>query len=142
VIALPGDRFDPYDAPFANPAVLARAGVPIAIMAEDVDNERNLPFHAATAAAFGLPPEEALRAITYYPAKILGLEKDLGSLAPGKIADVVVTDGDLTEFRTHVEAVLIDGVQIDVSNRQTKLYERYRERLHKLLGSNVKARKR
>ena len=142
VIALPGGRFDPYDAPFANPAVLARAGVPIAIMAEDVDNERNLPFHAATAAAFGLPPEEALRAITYYPARILGLEKDLGSLAPGKIADLVVTDGDLTEFRTHVEAVLIDGVQIDLSNRQTKLYERYRERLHRLLGSNVKAGKR
>jgi imidazolonepropionase-like amidohydrolase len=142
VIELPGNRFDPYDAPFANPAVLARAGVPIAIMNEDVDNERNLPFHAAMAAAFGLPAEEALRAITYYPARILGVEKELGSLAPGKIADLVVTDGDLLEFRTHVEAVLIDGVQIDISNRQTKLYERYRERLHRLKPASVQDKKR
>ena len=132
VIALPSTRFDPYDAPFANPAVLARAGVLVAIMAEDPENERNLPFHAAAACAFGLPREEALRAITYTPAKILGIEGELGSLAPGKIADVVVTDGDLLEFRTRVEAELIDGVQVDLSNRQTRLYERYRERLHRL----------
>jgi len=91
ILALPTDRFDPYDAPFANPAVLARAGASVAIIAEDAENERNLPFHAAAAAAFGLPREEALRSITYTPARILGLDRELGSLAPGKIADVVVT---------------------------------------------------
>ena len=53
VIALPTSPFDPYDAPFANPAVLARAGVPFAILSEEGENERNLPFHAAMAAAFG-----------------------------------------------------------------------------------------
>jgi imidazolonepropionase-like amidohydrolase len=132
VIALPTTRFDPYDASFANPAVLARAGVPIAIIAQDAENERNLPFHAAMAAAFGLPREEALRAITYSPARILGIERELGSLAPGKIADLIVTDGDLLEYRTRVEALLIDGVQVDVSNRQTRLYRRYRDRLHRL----------
>jgi imidazolonepropionase-like amidohydrolase len=139
VITLPQTHFDPYDAPFSNPAVLARAGVPIAIMAEDVENERNLPFHAATAAAFGLPHEEALRAITYTPAKILGVEKELGSLAPGKIADLVVTDGDLLEFRTRVEVLLIGGAQVDLANRQTRLYERYRERLHRLKSAKGSA---
>ena len=142
VIALPTGQFDPYDAPFANPAVLARAGVPIAIIAEDVENERNLPFHAATAAAFGLPREEALRAITYSPAKMLGVERELGSLAPGKIADLIVTDGDLLEIRTHVEALFIDGVQVDLSNRQTQLYERYRDRLHRLQAKSAGAKKR
>jgi imidazolonepropionase-like amidohydrolase len=142
VLALPSSRFDPYDAPFANAAVLARAGVPFAIMSEDRENERNLPFHAAMATAFGLPREEALRAITYYPARILGIERELGSLAPGKIADVVVTDGDLLEIRTRVEYLFIDGVQVDPANRQTELYERYRQRLHRLqaAGGGEKAR--
>jgi cytosine/adenosine deaminase-related metal-dependent hydrolase len=79
-----------------------------------------------------LPREEALRAVTCTPAKILGVDRELGSLAPGKVADVVVTDGDLLEFRTRVEVELIDGVQVDLSNRQTRLYQRFRDRLHRL----------
>jgi imidazolonepropionase-like amidohydrolase len=84
------------------------------------------------ASAFGLPREEALRAVTFYPARVLGLERELGSLAPGKIADVIVTDGDLLEIATHVEYVFVDGEQTSLANRQTELYERYRERLHRL----------
>ena len=133
VLDLPQSRFDPYDAPFANAAVLARAGVNIAITPEDAENTRNLAFHAATASAFGLPHDEALRAITYYPARILGIDRELGSLAPGKIADVIVTDGDVLEIESSVDYVLIDGVQQNLSNRQTELYERYRERLHRLM---------
>ena len=76
-------------------------------MAKDSSNTRNLPFHAGMAVGFGLPYEEALRAITYYPAQILGLEKELGSLAKGKIADVVVTDGDLLESTTEVTPQLV-----------------------------------
>ena len=85
------------------------------------------------AAAFGLPREEALRSITYYPARILAIDRDLGSLAPGKVADVIVTDGDLLEYRSRVECLFIDGTQVDLSNRQTRLYDRYRERLLRLL---------
>jgi imidazolonepropionase-like amidohydrolase len=132
VLRMPSSRMDPYDAPYANAAVLARAGVPFAIMSNDRENVRNLPFHAAMAAAFGLPHEEALRAITYYPARILGIERELGSLAAGKIADVIVTDGDLLEITSRVAYVFIDGRQTDLTNRQTELYERYRERLHRL----------
>ncbi len=134
ILALPSDRLDPYDAPFANAAVLARAGVPFAIHSSDDENARNLPFHAAMACAFGLPREEALRAITYYPARILGLESELGSLAVGKLADVIVTDGDLLEITSRVETMLIDGRPVDLSNRQTELYERYAARIERLRG--------
>ena len=79
---MPGS-YDPYDASYANPALLHRAGVPIAIMSNDSGNPRNVAFHAGMAVGFGLPYEEALRAITWYPAKILGLERQLGSLTPG-----------------------------------------------------------
>ena len=126
---VPRSRFDPYDACFANAAVLYRAGVPIAITTSDQDNERNLAWQAATAASFGLPRLEALRAVTYNPAQILGLE-DHGSLAVGKVADIVVTRGDLLEVTTPVEALWIDGVRIDPNdNRQERLRARYRERL-------------
>ncbi len=131
--SLPSSRFDPYDAPFANAAVLARAGVPFAIDSGHSENERNLPFHAATAAAFGLPVEEAIRAVTYYPARILGLEAELGSLAPGKRADIVVTRGNLLEITAPVTRLWIDGRPIDLSaDKQSRLYERYRARLERL----------
>ncbi len=132
ILTTPSTRYDPYDSGYANPAVIARAGIPFAIMAREGSNARNLPFHAGMAAGFGLPRVEALRAVTIYPARILGLEKDLGSLAVGKIADVVITDGDLLEPATRVTHVLIDGQPVDVGNRQTRLYEKYRERLHDL----------
>jgi imidazolonepropionase-like amidohydrolase len=134
VLALPSDRFDPYDAAYANAAVLQRAGVPFAIMSDDEENPRNLAFHAAMACAFGLPREEALRAITLYPATILGLVDEIGSLSPGRRADLVVTDGDLLEITTRVIHLYIDGVPVDLSNRQTRFYERYRARLGRLQG--------
>jgi len=129
VLALPASREDPYDACYANAAVLARAGVPIAISAANDENTRNLPIHAAMACAFGLPHEEALRAITYYPARTLGIEKDFGSLSPGKVADVIVTSGDVLEATSTVDYVFIDGIQQPLGNRQTELYERYRARM-------------
>lgn len=130
VLAVPRGRFDPYDARYANAAVLYRAGVDVAIQSLDDENPRNLPFAAGFASAFGLPREAALRAVTLTPATILGLEQELGSLTPGKRADVVVTQGDLLDGRSIVEAIFIDGREVDVKNRQTHLYERYRDRLH------------
>ena len=125
-------RFEPYDALYANAAVLQRAGVEIAIQSNDNQNPRNLAHHAAMASAFGLPAAEAVRAITLGPARILGVDDELGSLEPGKIADVVVTDGDLLEITSRVEYLFIDGVQVDLDNRQTRLYERYKDRLERL----------
>ena len=134
VLGIPSSRFDPYDAVYANAAVLLRAGVPYAIHSADNMNPRNLPHHAAMAAAFGLPREEALRSITYYPARVLGLEKELGGLASGMLADVIVTNGDLLEITSGVDYVFIDGRQVDLENRQTRFYERYSKRLERMLA--------
>jgi len=134
VLSVSRNQYDPYDAAYANAAVLYRAGVDVAIMSDAGENTRNLPFHAAFAAAYGLPREEALRAVTYRAADILGLEDELGSLAPGKIADLVVTDGDLLEVTTHVLGVIINGEPASMENRQTRLYERYHDRLHEVQG--------
>lgn len=129
VLELPGTREDPYDAPYANAAVLARAGVSVAITAARDENTRNLAFHAAMACSFGLPHEEALRAITLTPARLVGLERELGSLAPGKLADVIVTRGDVLEATSTVDYVFIEGVQQPLENRQSELYQRYRARM-------------
>jgi imidazolonepropionase-like amidohydrolase len=134
VMALPASDYDPYDAAYANAAVLHRAGIEVAIMAVDDDNTRNLPLHAGMAVAYGLPYEEALRAITYTPARILGLEHELGSLRAGKLADIVVTDGDLLEATSRVTAVLVDGRIQDLGNRQIELYEYYRARMRRHEG--------
>lgn len=132
VLGLPRSSYDPYDCVYANAAVLYRAGVPIAIQSADTMNPRNLADHAAMAAAFGLPPEAALRAITIDAARVLGMESELGGIASGMTADLIVTTGDLLEITTDVEYVFVDGRQADLENRQTRLYERYSNRLERM----------
>jgi imidazolonepropionase-like amidohydrolase len=131
VLGIPSSPYDPYDACYANPAVLRRAGVDFALMSDDGQNPRNLVDHAGMAVAFGLPHAEAVRAITLDAARILGLDGELGSLTPGKRADVIITDGDLLETATRVEKVMIDGVEQSLETKQTALYDRYRARLHR-----------
>ncbi len=80
------------------------------------------------ASAFGLPREEALKAITLYPAQLLGVGDQLGSLEAGKAATLIVTNGDPLDFPTQVEAAYIDGRKIDLTNRQTRLRDKYREK--------------
>jgi len=89
---------------------------------------KNLPYDAAMAAAFGLPPEEALKSVTLYPARILGIEDRLGSLEVGKDATLIVTDGDPLEIRTRVLSAWIHGEPVDLTSRHTRLYDRYRNR--------------
>ena len=130
---LPRHRNDPYDAPFTVAARLHRAGVKFSISASDrMANVRNLPYHAATAAAHGLPRDEALKSITLHPAQILGVDKDLGSLEVGKAATLIVTDGDPLEIPTHVTAAFIDGREVDLSDRHKRLWEKYREKYRRL----------
>jgi imidazolonepropionase-like amidohydrolase len=131
-LTVPRSEYDPYDAAYANPALLSRAGVDIAIMPGDDQNPRNLVDQAGMAVAYGLPWEEAVRAITLDPARILGLDDKVGSLSVGKIADVVITDGDLLETATRVEAVYIGGERQDLGNKQTELYDRYSRRLERV----------
>jgi imidazolonepropionase-like amidohydrolase len=128
VLRLPARAADPYDAAYANAAALHRAGVAFAIVTDDPDNERNLPYEAAMARAYGLPAEAALRAITLSPAEILGVADRLGSLRPGKSATVIVTSGDIMDHRTQVEQVFIDGVAQSLETRHTRLYREFKDR--------------
>jgi imidazolonepropionase-like amidohydrolase len=132
VMVLPAERHDPYDAPYACPKWLYEAGVPFCIRSWGTANTRNLPYEAAMAASYGLPPEEALKAVTLYPAQILGVADRLGSIAPGKTANLVLTNGDLLQASTQVLALFIDGKPLPPTSKHTKLYERYRERLHEV----------
>ena len=118
----------PYDDAFTIPAKLAKAGVPFCLSTGDASNVRRLPNHAAMAAAYGLPQDEALKAITLYPAQILGIADRLGSLEPDKQADIIVTNGDVLENMTEVKAAFIAGKPIDLTNKQTRLYDKYKAR--------------
>jgi imidazolonepropionase-like amidohydrolase len=130
VLAVPRRDWEPYDAAYAAAAALHAAGVRFAIGdGGDAANARNLPFHAAMAAAFGLDKEAALRSVTLWPAEILGVADRLGSLEPGKNATLFVSDGDPLEIRTRIERVWIDGEEIDLTqNRQWQLYQKYQSR--------------
>ncbi len=128
VQALPVEEDDPYDGPFAAPGELHRAGVPIAFGTFDASNARALPYEAATAVAYGLEAEAALRALTLGAAEILGLDDRLGSIDAGKWANLIVTDGDPLEVRTTVRHVIVRGRDSDLSNRHSRSYELYRGR--------------
>jgi imidazolonepropionase-like amidohydrolase len=128
-LAVPRRRWEPYDASYTLPARMAAAGVRWCISDGGAGftamNARNLPYHAAMAAAFGLPRDEALKGVTLYPAQILGAGDREGSIEAGKIADLVVTNGDLLDPATTVEQVYIAGKAISMENRQTRLFKKY-----------------
>jgi imidazolonepropionase-like amidohydrolase len=129
VLNLPLREDDPYDSLYENAAKLQAAGVRFCISTGDSGaHVRDLPFHAGMAAAYGLPKTEALKAVTLYPAQILGVADRVGSIEQGKIANLVVTDGDLLEARTHVRHLFIAGRQIPLASRHTVLYDRFKDR--------------
>jgi imidazolonepropionase-like amidohydrolase len=130
VLDLPARRWEPYDAVYAAAARLHEAGVRVAIGdGRDASMARNLPFHAAMAAAFGLPPAEALRSVTLTPAELTGVAARLGSLEVGKDATLFAADGDPLEIRTRIERVWIAGHEVDLrQDRQWQLYQRYLNR--------------
>ena len=119
---------EPYDLVYANPGVLAGAGVQLAFQSSDASNSRTLPYHAALATAYGMNPDEALRAVTINPARMFGVADKYGSLEVGKVANVFVATGDPLDVRTHVKHVYIRGESIPFSDRHTMLYEKFRAR--------------
>ncbi|MFN3689485.1 MAG: amidohydrolase family protein [Fimbriimonadales bacterium] len=125
---MPSAESEPYDEPFTLPKRLYEKGVQFCIASNDASNARNLPYHAATAVAYGLPRDEALKAITLYPAQILGLAHRLGSIEVGKDANLVLLNGDPLDIRTQVIQVWIAGRPIEMTSKHIRLYERYRKR--------------
>ena len=114
-----------YDAVYRLPAQLYQRGVKIAFASFDAHQVRSLPYQAGYAVAFGLPYDEALKAITLHPAEIWGLADQLGSLDVGKTANVVVANGDPLEVTTDVKQVFIAGQEIPMTSRQTRLRDQY-----------------
>lgn len=127
--ALPPKWEHGYDALYRMPSILKKAGVKIAFSSQSASLAKDLPFQAAKAAAFGLPKEEALKAVTLYPAQIFEVDHLMGSLEKGKLANIVLCDGDILEIRTHIKHVFIEGKEVDLSNRYTELLEKYKKRI-------------
>lgn len=121
---------EPYDVGYTQPKKLQEAGVLFAIAGteDSAAHLRNIIEHAGTAAGHGLDRKAAYRSITLNPARIFGLDADLGSIEQGKVANLVLTDGDLLEVTTVVEQVWVDGLQCDMSDKQKRLYQKYRDR--------------
>src|ERR1700752_4946104 len=129
ILSLPGREDDAYDCLYENAAKLQQAGVRFCISTGDAGPEvRNLAQYAGMAAAFGLSKADAVKAVTLYPAQILNVADRLGSIEAGKMANLVVTDGDLLEIRTHIRFLLIDGRPVVLSNRHTELNDAFKNR--------------
>jgi imidazolonepropionase-like amidohydrolase len=125
--ALPDTEDDDFDQPYKTPAQLKKAGVLFAINdAFEETRFRNLMFNAGTAAAYGLTKEEALEAITLNSAKILGINDKTGSIEVGKDANILICQGDILDMRSSIILhAFIQGRDLDLSNKQTQLYQRY-----------------
>ena len=121
-------EWERYDTVYKMPSELAKRGVKIAFASFDAHQVRNLPYAAGFAVAFGLPYDEAMKALTLYPAQIWGVDDQLGSLDVGKTANVVIATGDPLDVKTDVKYVFIQGRSIPMVDRQTELRDRYSNR--------------
>ncbi len=128
----PMRRFEQYDQAFITPSQLYAAGVKFCISNSEspfqTPHIRNLPYHAAKAASYGLSWKEALRSITLSTAEILGVEDQIGSLEASKDATLFIADGDILDVRTQVNMAFIQGRRVDLSDRHKTLYSKYRNK--------------
>jgi imidazolonepropionase-like amidohydrolase len=131
IFTLPGQSSDAYDLQFRVPSLLEKAGVTVAISessGKSASSQRNLPYTAAQAVAFGFSREAALAAITLIPAQIHGVGEMLGSIEPGKEASLFAASGDILDIRSEVKHLWIAGREQSLASRHTRLADRYRSR--------------
>ena len=129
IFALPIREDDAYDTLYENASKLQQAGVRFCISTGDAGAEvRNLAQYAGRAAAFGLSKADAVKSVTLYPAQILNVADRLGSIEAGKMANLVVTDGDLLEIRSHIKYLFIDGRPVVLTSRHTELNDAFKNR--------------
>ncbi len=130
--SLPEREEDAVDQPFKLPYLLQTAGVPFCLQNEgdmEAMNARNLPFQAGTAMAYGLTEEQAVAAISLSACKILGIDKDYGSVEEGKSATLFVSTGTALDMRSNnLTLAMINGVFMSLDNSQKALYEKYEEK--------------
>ena len=128
VLSRPGRSSDRYDTAYKNAGVMSKAGVKVVIRTNNAENVRNLPYNAGFAAAYGMGREEALKAVTINAAEVLGVGNLLGSIEPGKMANLFIADGDIFETKTQVKYLFINGWQIPMESRHTLLYDEFLNR--------------
>lgn len=124
---LPSHNADGIDQPYQTPAQLQAAGLVVALSYEGSWEARNLAYIAGTASAYGMSPEAALQSITLIPAKIMGVDKQLGSLEIGKDASILICNGNLLDMKeSSLFKVFLNGEEIDLKNDQVKLFGKYK----------------
>jgi imidazolonepropionase-like amidohydrolase len=128
VLTLPSREDAHHAATYKAAGELAEAGVQFAFGVGGASNNRLLPYEAAISVAWGLDRDRALRAITLDAATILGVADRVGSLEPGKIANIIVTTGDPMEMKTQFTHVFINGRNVGLKSKHTELYERFSSR--------------
>ncbi len=126
--SFPPEEDMPYDRELTQPAELHAAGIPIALSSFGTAFSRRLSQYAGTAVAYGLPHDEALKAVTLNAAEMFGIADEVGSIEPGKIANLIVTNGDPLEIRTELRYLFINGKLTSTGNRHRDLYEQYHNR--------------
>jgi imidazolonepropionase-like amidohydrolase len=114
-----------YDSVYSLPAQLQKRGVKVIFASYDSHQSRNLPYAAGYSVAFGMPYEEALKGVTLYPAEVWGVADQLGSLDVGKLANVVVANGDPLDVKTDIKRIFIQGQEVSTANRQSRLRDEY-----------------
>jgi imidazolonepropionase-like amidohydrolase len=129
----PGRSWEPYDEAYARAARLHELGVRIAISGgSSAPYTNRLPYEAGVAVAFGLPEEEALRAVTLNPAEFMGIADRVGSLEPGKDATLLITTGTPLDYLSNVEQAYIEGREIDMRDIHRFFFEKYMEKLRQM----------
>ena len=123
--------WDPYDTPYALPALLKRAGVKFCFQSEGYAESKDLPIRVGQSCAYGLAPADALRALTLSAAEILGVSNKLGSITPGKLGNLVISDGDAMEPSAQIRYVFIEGKPVPLTSKFTRLRDQYMKRLEK-----------
>lgn len=125
----PADRDVAVTSGYRNAGLLHEAGVTVSFSTASDADVRNLPYHAALSVGFGLPADAALRGVTLGPAEALGLEDLMGSIEPGKRADLLVTDGSPLQSLTRIERMWVGGLEVDPrANKHDRLWEAFRGR--------------
>jgi len=123
--------YDPYDTPYATPALLKKAGVKFCFMSDSYSEAMNLPHRAAESCAYGLSRDDMYRALTLDAAEILGVGNKIGSIQVGKLGNLVIADGDPCELTSNIRYVFINGKPVPLTSKHTRLRDQYLDRMKK-----------
>lgn len=121
--------WDPYDTPYAVPALLKRAGVQFCFQSDGYADSMNLPQRVGESCAYGLSPDDAIKALTQSAAEILGVSDKIGSIAPGKLGNFLICDGDPLELTSNIRYIFVNGQPVEMKSKFTRLRDQYMKRL-------------